>query len=119
MFELKNPEWGEYQPPFYFETEYVRAMAELIQIDDPEQAEAKLEECWIGTFDNDVEMAKHICSDNVEYELKELLEKNPLGIRSHYIKIDYDQLAYDLMLGDVEILYNLDGEHLTYIWSRY
>jgi hypothetical protein len=120
MFELKNPEWADYEAPYYLETEYVREMAILIQIDDPDQAEAKLEECWIGTFSNDVEMAEHIASEaSAEYELEQLLEKNPVGVPSRYVKIDYEQFARDLMMGDVEVLYNLDGIHLTYIWANY
>jgi hypothetical protein len=120
MFELKNPEWADYEAPYYLETEYVREMAILIQIDDPEQAEAVLEECWIGTFSNDVEMAEHIASEaNAEYNLEKLLTENPIGVNKYYVKIDYDQFARDLMMGDVEILYNLDGIQLTYIWCRY
>ena len=120
MFELKNPEWEDYQAPYYLETEYVREMAILIEIDDPEVAEAKLEECWVGTFSTDVEMAEHIASEaNAEWDLEKLLTENPIGIPKYYVKIDYEQYARDLLMGDVEILYNLDGIDITYIWSRY
>lgn len=121
MFELKHPDWEEYEAPFYLETAYVRAMAELAQIDDPKQAETLLEECWIGVFANDVEMAKHICEDlSVEYDLDRLVEKHALSISRTYIKIDYDLFARDLRVGgDVEILYNLDDFFYAYIWSRY
>jgi hypothetical protein len=120
MFELKHQDWADYEAPYYLETEYVRSMAELAQIDDPKRAEALLEECWIGTFANDVEMAKHICENqSVEYELDRLLKENAVGIGRAYVKIDYEQFAHDLMLGDVEVLYNLDGIYQTYIWTNY
>lgn len=120
MFKLENPEWADYEAPYYLETEYVRSMAEIAQIDDPKRAETLLEECWIGTFANDVEMAKHICQDlSVEYDLDRLIEKHAMSISRAYIKIDYEQFAHDLMLGDVEILHSTDGEYSTYIWTNY
>lgn len=120
MFELKNPEWEDYQAPYYLENEYVREMAIAIQIDDPEVAEAKLEECWIGTFSTDVEMAEHIANEmNAEWNLEKLLTENPIGIHRYYVKIDYEQYARDLLMGDVEVLYSVDGTDQTYIWCRY
>lgn len=117
--EVDDP-WDDYQAPYYLETEYVKAMAELIQTDDPEVAEAKLEECWIGTFQSDTEMAEHIANEvSAEYDLNELLTKNPIGVSKEYVVIDYERFARDLLMGDVEVLYNLDGIDLTYIWSRY
>ena len=120
--ELQELEvWKDYEPPFYLEKLYVLEMAELIQTADPDEAEAKLEECWIGTFENDTEMAKHICeSFSAEHELEILLDKNPIGVNKRYGKIDYEAFAIDLKAGgDVEVLYNIDDTAITYIWSRY
>ena len=116
----ESPEWQEYEAPYYLEKEYVVAMAELLSTTDPDEAEKMLEECWIGTFSNDVELAEHIASEaNAEYDLEKLLTDNPIGVPKYYVKIDYEQFARDLLMGDVEVLYNLDGIYQTYIWSRY
>jgi hypothetical protein len=115
-----NPTWNDYEPPFYFEKLYVMEMAELINTDDPQKAEDALQECWIGTFANTTELAKHICFEfSVEYDLEQLLRKDPLGVSRRYIKVDYEQYGIDLIAGgDVSVLYS-DADYNTYIWSRY
>ena len=117
---LDHPIWNDYEAPYYLERIYVMEMAELINEEEPSKAEAKLEECWIGTFKDTTELAKHICFEfSAEYDLEQLLRTNPLGISRRYIKIDYEQYGIDLIAGgDVSILYSAD-DYITYIWSRY
>lgn len=114
----QRQEWIDYQAPFYLERQYVLELAEYLGIDNPEEAEAKLDEVHIGEFESLSELGKHIFEKygNYEDDVLQIVKKH-FGDVYRYVEVNYTKFAKDLLLdGKISVLHDR-GDLPYYIWN--